>query len=278
MRPWCCVLLVVAALCGGGSGLAVPAVLMAPSRLLPAAPPAGAVSAARWHELVRWLARRCATLVVFVERELSVEALSCRDERGPVFPHLAARLRAGDALYLPAVERPYELLLDALPATASNTLRLREPAWALLNATRDEPHLYVLLEESPGEPRDAALRRHDSIVENVLSGLRARGGAALPVAAVLTGASAAPPAAPLVAPRVRRRAPVVRAFKLETPNVLIRLHAVVVRTALHSSTVHEIPLIWDKIMPDNRYSARLFFNDFEIDFAFELTNTSWKLG
>lgn len=134
--------------------------------------PFSALSAPEFMELIQQVKKRSTSVVVFVEHEFCAEDISAKDAMGSPFYHLHKGLTEQKVKYFPLVTNPSELLNKAFRPNVYNTFNLKQQTTKLPIYDNHYKYFYVFFEDGVNETRIEALRRHDSIINEVLLVLR----------------------------------------------------------------------------------------------------------
>lgn len=125
-------------------------------------------------------------IVIFIEETFSVEDISIKDEvYGTPYENLHGALKANSATlkYFPSVIDPFTVLKRVFPRTVSNVHYIARNS--KLQLKDNFRHIYIFFEDEADESRVDILKRHDTIIKEVLAAaIRLKAG---PIIAYYTG-------------------------------------------------------------------------------------------
>lgn len=127
---------------------------------------------------------KAASVLIFVEEYFCTEDISMKDNLGTPYYHLQNSVSENIAIYYPAVMNAFKVILKVLPPQPFNIFYLGSES-TKLKMFKGHRHFYIYFEDGKNETRSDALRRHDSIMQEVYFVLRKL--VSGPVVAIYTG-------------------------------------------------------------------------------------------
>lgn len=145
--------------------------------------PFAKISASNFADIIHDSIKRSESVIIFIEDSFSVEDISTKDKFGTPFVNLRAALGHNKVKYFPAVIEPYKLLNQVFQPKQFNVFYLRTRT--KLQLMDNFKYIYIFFQDGSNETRADVLRRHDTIIREVLFVVRQL--KAGPVVAFYTG-------------------------------------------------------------------------------------------
>ncbi|RVE49084.1 hypothetical protein evm_006330 [Chilo suppressalis] len=132
------------------------------------------VSADEYNSILKQDLKDDPFTVIFIEETLSVEDFSRKNDDGETsFPYLHSNI--GEALYLPSVENPLQVLNKLADPEKVNHVKLTENGLSADIEPESGKFLFINLKDArEGESRVDLLRRHNDFMEDMFSKLQER--------------------------------------------------------------------------------------------------------
>ncbi|KAJ8703966.1 hypothetical protein PYW07_013260 [Mythimna separata] len=236
------------------------------------------MSTSKFSEIIHDSARRSTGIIIFVENKFSVEDISTKDvATGTPYKNLHAALLANRATlkYFPNVIEPFNALVKLFPKTQSNVHYLAQNS--KLRLKDNFKHLYILFRDDASESKFDILRRHDTVIKEVMSAARRL--KAGPVIAYYTGRHN-----PVYVPKVEfvKNLPNVMSRSsgvfLSSPWALLRVFGIFTggtqtRRAVHS----EAPTVSAEVRSQTKQRTKWRFTEFELEWIFKFDTDYWRI-
>ncbi|KAJ8705647.1 hypothetical protein PYW08_012693 [Mythimna loreyi] len=235
------------------------------------------MSSSKFSDIINDSARRSTGVIIFVEKRFSIEDISTKDtSAGTPYKNLHGTLTSNRETlkYFPCVIEPYKVLLKAFPQTTTNVHYLAQNS--KLRLKDNFKHLYILFQDGPRESKIHILRRHDTVIKEVMTAARRL--KAGPVLAFYTGKEN-----PVDVPRVEYVKNLPNAMSRKSGILLISPYArlrifglstgMQTRRAIHSET----PTVSLETRRAKGQNSKFKFNEFEMEWTFEFEQNHWKI-
>ncbi|XP_047039157.1 uncharacterized protein LOC124644026 [Helicoverpa zea] len=231
------------------------------------------VSAASLAHIVHDSIKRSDGMVIFVEDTFCTEDISTKDKYGTPYIHLRAALLDKKVKYFPSVIDPFKILNNIFKPQQHNIFYLSSQTKLQITDTFD--HIYIFFQDGVNETRSQILRRHDSIIREVMFVVRQlkRG----PVVAFYTGKMN-----PVVVKKIEQEkkpqalSSMKKGVMVVSSIGLFRLHGVYAATQTRRSVFDQVPGVSKETRNGKQGSSiRIAYPVFDIEFAFTFNEEGW---
>lgn len=124
------------------------------------------MSASKFADIIHDSIKKSEGVIIFIEESFSAEDISAKDNFGTPFKNLREGLVANKVKYFPGVIEPYKLLNQIFHPQQYNVFYLRSRT--KLQLVDNFKYIYIFFQDGVNETRSDILRRHDTIIREVV--------------------------------------------------------------------------------------------------------------
>lgn len=233
------------------------------------------ISTGYFTDILTDIMDRSDTVIIFAEENLSPEDVTLRDMQGSPYDNIRRHFKEGKVTFFPAVYKPYRVLTQNLPLSASNFLNVTK-------APNNVPDIYtrkffyVFFKDIPDLHRVEKLRRHDDVMERIVS--LVQGYEKGPVTAIYTGIHNPAENIEDELPEVRKADNSPLVLTVQSRNTMLSFTGLSMKTAMRQSLDYHAPLQAEEFSWGEVLTTRVTSTDFVLEFHFVLSKDTWLLG
>uniref|UniRef100_A0A2A4JV97 V-type proton ATPase subunit S1/VOA1 transmembrane domain-containing protein n=1 Tax=Heliothis virescens TaxID=7102 RepID=A0A2A4JV97_HELVI len=231
------------------------------------------LSSSSFANIVHESVKRTNGIIIFVEETFCTEDISAKDKYGTPYVHLHSALLDNKVKYFPSVIDPFKILNNIFKPQQHNVFYLASQTKLQIVDTFN--HIYIFFQDGVNETRAQILRRHDTIIREVVFVVRQLKPG--PIVAFYTGKTN-----PVVVKKIEQEKKPQSLSSMKKGVVVVssiglfRLHGVYAATQTRRSVYDQVPEISKETLNGNTGSTiRVGYPVFDIEFAFTFNKEGW---